>query len=116
MPAYGREGQGKHFLFWRHISQSEIRNSAAAEKSEPESEGGQRDALRLRRRTGTERTHRALRRARSHPGRGGGGAHLGRFLLPDRGRGHPHACQRTARAQGDETIQDVVDDGKNVDR
>ena len=80
-------------ISWRRISQSEIRNSAAAEKSEPESEGGQRDALRLRCRTGTERTRRALRRARSHPGRGGGSPHLGRFLLPGRGRRHPHARQ-----------------------
>jgi len=37
LPAYGREGQGQHLLFWRRISQSEIRNSAAAE-----SEGGQK--------------------------------------------------------------------------
>jgi len=42
LPAYGRVGQGQHFLFWRRISQSEIRNSAAAEKSESESEGGQK--------------------------------------------------------------------------
>src|SRR3989344_5181789 len=42
LPAYGREGQGQRLLFWRRISQSEIRNSAAAEKSESESEGGQK--------------------------------------------------------------------------
>jgi len=42
LPAYGRVGQGQHLLFWRRISQSEIRNSAAAEKSESESEGGQK--------------------------------------------------------------------------
>ncbi len=42
LPAYGREGQGQRFFSWRHISQSEIRNSAAAEKSESESEGGQK--------------------------------------------------------------------------
>ena len=42
LPAYGREGQGQYLLFWRRISQSEIRNSAAAEKSESESEGGQK--------------------------------------------------------------------------
>ena len=29
-------------ISWRRISQSEIRNSAAAEKSESESEGGQK--------------------------------------------------------------------------
>jgi len=29
-------------ILWRRISQSEIRNSAAAEKSESESEGGQK--------------------------------------------------------------------------
>jgi len=29
-------------IYWRRISQSEIRNSAAAEKSESESEGGQK--------------------------------------------------------------------------
>ena len=42
--AHGREGQTQlHiFLFLRRISQSEIRNSAAAEKSESESEGGQK--------------------------------------------------------------------------
>ena len=33
LPAYGREGQGQYLLFWRRISQSEIRNSAAAEKN-----------------------------------------------------------------------------------
>ncbi len=42
LPAYGREGQGQHLFSWRRISQSEIRNSAAAEKSESESEGGQK--------------------------------------------------------------------------
>src|SRR3990170_6187749 len=42
LPAYGREGQGQHIFSWRRISQSEIRNSAAAEKSESESEGGQK--------------------------------------------------------------------------
>jgi len=31
----------KH-IYWRRISQREIRNSAAAEKSESESEGGQK--------------------------------------------------------------------------
>jgi len=41
LPAYGREGQGQHLFSWRRISQSEIRNSAA-EKSESESEGGQK--------------------------------------------------------------------------
>ena len=30
LPAYGREGQGQHFLFWRRFSRSEKRNSAAA--------------------------------------------------------------------------------------
>jgi len=42
--AHGREGQTQlHiFLFLRRISQSEIRNSAAAEKLESESEGGQK--------------------------------------------------------------------------
>ena len=30
LPAYGREGQGQHLFNWRRISQSEIRNSAAA--------------------------------------------------------------------------------------
>jgi len=42
LPAYGREGQGQHLFYWRRISQSEIRNSAAAEKLESESEGGQK--------------------------------------------------------------------------
>ena len=42
LPAYGREGQGQHLFSWRRISQSEIRNSAAAEKSESGSEGGQK--------------------------------------------------------------------------
>src|SRR3989344_3933602 len=42
LPAYGRVGQGQHLLSWRRISQSEIRNSAVAEKSESESEGGQK--------------------------------------------------------------------------
>ena len=42
LPAYGREGQGQHFFSWRRISQSEIRNSATAEKLESESEGGQK--------------------------------------------------------------------------
>ena len=37
LPAYGREGQGQPPFNWRRISQSEIRNSAAAE-----SEGGQK--------------------------------------------------------------------------
>jgi len=41
LPAYGREGQGQNLSFWRRISQSEIRNSAA-EKSESESEGGRK--------------------------------------------------------------------------
>ena len=41
LSAYGREGQGQHLFSWRRISQSEIRNSAA-EKSESESEGGQK--------------------------------------------------------------------------
>ena len=40
--AHGRAGQAQHLLSWRRISQSEIRNSAAAEKSESESEGGQK--------------------------------------------------------------------------
>ena len=40
--AHGRAGQTQHLFFWRRISQSEIRNSAAAEKSESESEGGQK--------------------------------------------------------------------------
>jgi len=35
-------GQAQHLLSWWRISQSEIRNSAAAEKSESESEGGQK--------------------------------------------------------------------------
>ena len=35
--AHGRVGQTQHFFSWRRISQSEIRNSAAAE-----SEGGQK--------------------------------------------------------------------------
>jgi hypothetical protein len=39
--AHGRVGQTQHFFSWRRISQSEIRNSAA-EKSESESEGGQK--------------------------------------------------------------------------
>ena len=38
LPAYGREGQGQHIFSWRRISQSEIRNSAAAEKLESENE------------------------------------------------------------------------------
>jgi len=42
LPAYERAGQTQHLFFWRRISQSEIRNSAAAEKSESESEGGQK--------------------------------------------------------------------------
>src|SRR3989338_3251081 len=42
LPAYGREGQGQHLSFWQRISQSEIQNSAAAEKSESESEGRQK--------------------------------------------------------------------------
>jgi len=42
LPAYGWEGQGQHLFSWRRISQSEIRNSAAAEKSESESKGGQK--------------------------------------------------------------------------
>ena len=42
LPAYGREGQGQHLFSWRRISQSEIRISAAAEKLESESEGGQK--------------------------------------------------------------------------
>ncbi|TSC91638.1 MAG: hypothetical protein CEN90_436 [Parcubacteria group bacterium Licking1014_17] len=41
MCAHGRAGQAQ-LPFWRRISQSEIRNSAAAEKSESESEGGQK--------------------------------------------------------------------------
>jgi len=32
LPAYGREGQGQHLLFWRRISQSEIRNSTAEKR------------------------------------------------------------------------------------
>ena len=40
--ALGWEGQTQHPSSWRRISQSEIRNSAAAEKSESESEGGQK--------------------------------------------------------------------------
>src|SRR3989338_1111317 len=39
--AHGRVGQTQHLFPWRRISQSEIRNSAA-EKSESESEGGQK--------------------------------------------------------------------------
>jgi len=39
--AHGWAGQTQH-SYWRRISQSEIRNSAAAEKSESESEGGQK--------------------------------------------------------------------------
>ena len=42
LPAYGREGQGQHLLFRRRFSRSEKQNSAAAEKSESESEGGQK--------------------------------------------------------------------------
>ena len=42
LPAYGREGQGQHLLYCRRILRSKIRNSAAAEKSESESEGGQK--------------------------------------------------------------------------
>ena len=38
----GWAGQTQHLFFWRRISQSEIRNSAVAEKSEAESEGGQK--------------------------------------------------------------------------
>ena len=38
----GWVGQAQHLFSWRRISQSEIRNSAAAEKSESESEGGQK--------------------------------------------------------------------------
>ena len=45
LPAYERAGQTQHLFFWRRISQSEIRNSAAAEKSESESEGGQKLVL-----------------------------------------------------------------------
>jgi len=40
--AHGWAGQAQHLFSWRHISQSEIRNSAAAEKSESESDGGQK--------------------------------------------------------------------------
>jgi len=40
--AHGWAGQAQHPFSWRRISQSEIRNSAAAEKSESESEGGQK--------------------------------------------------------------------------
>ncbi|MBU1164351.1 hypothetical protein KKA15_02185, partial [Patescibacteria group bacterium] len=40
LPAYG--GWDKGNTPWRRISQSEIRNSAAAEKSKSESEGGQK--------------------------------------------------------------------------
>lgn len=39
--AHGWAGQTQPLFFWRRISQSEIRNSAA-EKSESESEGGQK--------------------------------------------------------------------------
>ena len=39
--AHGWAGQTQ-LPYWRRISQSEIRNSAAAEKSESESEGGQK--------------------------------------------------------------------------
>jgi len=39
--AHGWAGQTQHSLSWRRISQGEIRNSAVAEKSESESEGGQ---------------------------------------------------------------------------
>jgi len=39
---HGGAGQTQHPFFWWHISQSEIRNSAAAEKLESESEGGQK--------------------------------------------------------------------------
>jgi hypothetical protein len=35
-----REGWANTISYWRRISQSEIRNLAAAEKSESESEGG----------------------------------------------------------------------------
>ena len=37
---HGWTEQTQHLFSWRLISQSEIRNSAAAEKSESESEGG----------------------------------------------------------------------------
>src|SRR3989344_402126 len=40
--AHGWAGQAQRLLSWRRFSQSEIRNSAAAEKSESESEGGQK--------------------------------------------------------------------------
>ena len=40
--AHGRAGQTQLHIFLRRISQSEIRNLAAAEKSESESEGGSR--------------------------------------------------------------------------
>ena len=40
--AHGWVGQTQHLFSWRRISQSEIRNSAEAEKSESESEGGQK--------------------------------------------------------------------------
>jgi len=40
--AHGREGQTQPPFYWRRFSQSEKRNSAAAEKSESESEGGQK--------------------------------------------------------------------------
>jgi len=42
LPAHGWAGQAQYLFSWRRISQSEIRNSAAAEKSESESEGGQK--------------------------------------------------------------------------
>ena len=40
--AHGWAWQAQLLFFWRRISQSEIRNSAVAEKSESESEGGQK--------------------------------------------------------------------------
>jgi len=40
--AHGWAGQAQRLFFWWRISQSEIRNSAATEKSESESEGGQK--------------------------------------------------------------------------
>ena len=40
--AHGREGQTQPRFIWRHFLQSEKRNSAAAEKSDLESEGGQK--------------------------------------------------------------------------
>ena len=40
--AHGWAGQAQHPFSWRRISQGEIRNSAATEKSESESEGGQK--------------------------------------------------------------------------